>query len=69
MGLRGRMLLDKRLISELDATCRPEGGGADVTERLLHAGAGHMLMPSALTAACGHCCPTFLQGRLGSGRT
>lgn len=63
------MLLDKRLISELDATCRLQGRGWGLTftERLLHAGAGHMLMPSALTLPpVGTAAPTFLQGRLGS---
>lgn len=63
------MLPDTRLISELDATHRLQGRGWGLTftERLLCAGAGHMLMPSALTLpAVGTAAPTFLQGRLGS---
>ena len=63
------MLPDTRLISELDAIYRLQvrGWGLMFTERLLCAGAGHMLMPSALTLPpMGTAAPTFLQVRLGS---
>lgn len=63
------MLPDTRLISELDAIYRLQGRGWGLmfTEHLLCAGAGHMLMPSALTLPpMGTSAPTFLQARLGS---